>query len=225
MIKEGTFNEIIRAHYLPAFLYSLFAVSVPFLPLFFDDEKKGSKVVLFYVMIGLILTITLILGFLKHKFLDDYNERRKQKVLHKKTFQDFIADGFVKDENFVSGYIDGYFVMISPESDTFTPEKWLNIEILFNPKQHQQFISQKVFHQLINDKALKKKEYTWYSNSLVIKKQYGFKLPSYVKLMAIVTEAIDVLKSNQLEAIVLNDWNALQEEVQNHYKQISSLNR
>ncbi len=216
-------KSIFLTHYLPALLYVTGAILLAFLPLFFTEKiEKQEILAVIMVMILLILVLTFILGFLKSRFLDAYYLKRKKKTLEKKLFNDLVIAGFYKIETSVYGYIEGFLLFITPERGVFTEEKWLEIKILFNPKQQNQFISKKTLNELIKDKAFRNRNYSWSLNSLEIKKRYGFKLPKYNKLMNVITDAIDVLKNNKFVPIEYEEWNKTVNETMRHYNQVYS---
>ncbi|PQJ77955.1 hypothetical protein [Polaribacter porphyrae] len=208
-------KEIILKYYLPVFGMTLIPI-VPPLVINYNTPELGEMILWLSIM---SIVLTLVLGTFQYKFGDRINTKRKKKQIKKDLFQRFISNGFSNNEVSVSGYFKDYFLVISPEKDEFQPNKWLEIEIIFNPKQQGQFIPVYVFQKL---HKLKRKEYTWNSNSLVIKKVYGFKLPKYDKIIAILDKAITDLKNNNIESIDYQNWNHSIGESLNHYKQIST---
>lgn len=178
----------------------------------------------FYEVLLALLTLTVIItivgGFLSQKFGDKIVTKRRKKVLRKEVFQEFLKQGFDNNEVSISGYVDEYYTIISAEQEIVQPRKWLEIVILFNPKQQNQFIPSYVFEKLYK---LNKKEYEWSSNCLTIKKVYGVKLPKYTEVRNLISEAVLILKNNNIESINEYDWDLSLSESVNRYKQISNL--
>lgn len=168
----------------------------------------------------LVVFLTLVLGTLNYKFGDKLAFNKRKKGIKKDLFQEFIYKGFDDNEVSVSGYLENYYTIISDERDSTYPNKWIEIIILFNPKQQSQFIPNYVFQKLYKQG---KNNYSWNSNSLTIKKVYGLKIPKYRNIRDIIDEAIKILRDNNIESIKEEEWDSLLKESLTHYKQISSL--
>ncbi|MCH3883105.1 MULTISPECIES: hypothetical protein [Tenacibaculum] len=204
-------------YYLPVFGVALAAI-FPVILLNYNSNE------LLDMIIGLstvLIFITLLVGTLNYKFGDKLREKVQKKSLKKGLFQQFIYNGFDKNEVSVFGYIDDYSVTISDEQDS-QPRKWIKIVILFNPKQENQFIPRFVFNKLY-EKG--KRNYSWNSNCLIIEKVYGFKMPKYISVRGIIKEAISLLKNNNISPIKVEDWNLSIEESVKHYNQTISLKK
>lgn len=211
-------KEIILKYYLPVFGMTLLPI-LPVIAINFNSEEFFQ---MFLWLSILSFSLTLVLGTFQYKFGGRLKNKRQQKLIKNELFQQFIYKGFTDNEVSISGYFKNYFIIISPEKEEFSERKWLEIVILFNPKQHNQFIPSHIFKKLYK---LKRKDYNWNSNSLTIKKVYGFKLPKYNNVRTILEIAIDDLEISNIIPIGLREWKLLINESVNHYNQVSTLNK
>ncbi|QTE22656.1 hypothetical protein [Polaribacter cellanae] len=209
-------KKIILKYYLPIFASALIFIAPIILINYSEDDFSD-------IIIGLsllVIFLTFVLGTLNYKFGDKLTFNNRKKSIKKDLFQEFIYKGFDDNEVSVSGYLENYYTIISDERDSTYPNKWIEIIILFNPKQQSQFIPNYVFQKLYNQG---KNNYSWNSNSLTIKKVYGLKVPKYRNIRDIIDEAIKILRDNNIESIKGEEWDSSLKESVTHYRQISSL--
>jgi len=207
-------------HFLRAFLIAVPFVLVPFISVFIDerDTNELTSVVIFILL--LLVFATLLGGFISYKFGDRIKLKKDKKLLKKGLFNSFVEkDGFVNHNQFLNGIINGYFISVFNKEDY--PQHWIEVQIIFNPKQQNQYIPAYLFQKL---KEQSPKEFIWSSNILTIKKIYGISLPSYDSVKLLLVNAIDTLRKNSIESISLQDWMDTVEGSQHHYMQVSRLN-
>lgn len=209
-------KEHLIKYYLPVFGLTLALILPKVLTTYGADEFNNVALALS----GVTILITLIGGFLNQKFGDKTVENRRRKALKKEAFQQFLKEGFDDNGFSVSGYVDEYFTIISAEQELLQPRKWIEIVILFNPKQQNQFIPTYIFKKL---HKVNKKQYEWSANCLTIRNVYGLKFPKYSKIKNMVDEAIIVLKQHNIESIDEYNWEDSIAESVNRHKQISNL--
>ncbi|TYP98123.1 hypothetical protein C7447_103293 [Tenacibaculum adriaticum] len=208
-------KEVLLKYYFPVFGLALTMIA-PIAILNYKSEDLLDMIIGLSILLTLI---TLFVGTLNYKFGDKFKIKAQKSALKKELFKQFIYNGFEDNGVSVFGYIDDYSITISAEQD-YQPRKWIKIIILFNPKLENQFIPRYVFNKLYKEG---KRNYSWNSNSLIIEKVYGFKMPKYTSLKDIIEDAIGILKQNNISPIKVEDWNLSIEESVKHYNQISRL--
>ncbi|TVZ55242.1 hypothetical protein OD91_0488 [Lutibacter sp. Hel_I_33_5] len=211
-------KDVILKYYFPVFGLCL-GIIVPMGIMNYDSDKIYELVLSLSI---LIIILTLLLGTFNYKFGNKIELKRKKRLLKKELFKQFVFKGFVNNEVSVSGYFNNYFIIISPEKDRVQPRKWIEIVLLFNPKQQNQFIPNYIFEKLYK---INKKNYTWNSNILTINIIYGIKMPSYNRIKKSIEEATQILKNNNIEPILLKDWELSTDESVKYYNQVSKLKK
>ena len=206
----------ILKYYLPIFATALTFV----VPVILMNYKKADFLEMIIGLSVLVIFLTLLLGTLNYKFGDKLAFNKKKKSLKNEMFQQFIYKGFYDNEVSVSGYLDNYYLIISDERDVTYPNKWIEIVILFNPKQQHQFIPNYVFNKLYKQG---KNNYSWNANCLTIKKVYGLRIPKFHTIKEIIEEAIKILKENNVAPIREEEWDSSLEGSIIRYKQTSEL--
>ncbi|QTD38166.1 hypothetical protein JL193_02345 [Polaribacter batillariae] len=209
-------KSVILKYYLPIFALAFIFVA-PIILINYEEDNFSDMIIGLSI---LVIFLTLILGTLNYKFGDKLAFNKRKKAIKKDLFQDFIYNGFDDNEVSVSGYVENYYVIISDERDYSYPNKWIEITILFNPKQQNQFIPNYIFKKLYKQG---KNNYSWNSNSVTIKKVYGLKVPKYRTITNIIEEAIKILRDNNIASIKVEEWDLSLKASVTHYKQISSL--
>ncbi|CAA0163003.1 conserved hypothetical protein [Tenacibaculum maritimum] len=204
------------AYYLPVFGTSIGMM----FPVFLLNHKAEERLEMLVSMFTLAIIITILVGTYYYKYGDSIRFRDRKRALKKQLFTKFIETGFGNNNVSVSGYIDNYYCIISSEKELLDHQRWIEIMILFNPKQEQQYISRALFERLYK---LNKRQYTWNSNSLIIKKVYGIKFPVYETILKEIEEALQILKKHRISSICEAEWDLTIEESLINYHQTSRL--
>ncbi|GEM_PF-6254546 len=209
-------KEHIVKYYLPVFGITLAAI----LPALAKNYENENFKILVLILICISIILTIIIGTIYKKIENKILSKYKKRKLKNKTFEDFKSRGFKEFGDCIIARIEGYLILMSPEKNFISGEKWVEIRILFNPKISSMFIPQYVFEKLMKHK---KSNFTWHTNMLTIKKKYGLKIPRYEKLYTLIKEGVSKLKENNIESISYDKWKELTEENIIYQKQTESL--
>ncbi|WP_442267073.1 hypothetical protein ACSIGC_05070 [Tenacibaculum sp. ZS6-P6] len=213
-------KEVLKRHYLPAFFLVLPLVVIPSSISLFNNYNPNEVAPFVIMLFFVTIFFTFIIGLISYKYGDRLKNKNSKILLKKKVFQEFIfKNKFSNNQTFIEGNYKGYHIIIFPVKDH--PQQWVEIQIVFNPKQKNSFIPGYVFERL---NQINRKEYTWNSNMLTIKKYKRLHFPNYEKIKTAIDSAVQLLIESNIEAITIKKWNELIEETQKHYHQVSSLN-
>lgn len=198
--------------------YAMFLapLAVAILP---DEGISWTRKILAVLIAPILLAV--LFGPLFYWILPKLKLRYQKRKLKKKLFTTFIEKHqFKNDTNRIYGEIQDYVVFITPELDDLQQSKWVEIEILFHPKQGNQHIPQHLFTTIQNEIQLK--NVSVQANSLIIKNNHALKFPKYEKVIAQITRCIQVLQKYYILPISISANNIIVSETQQHY---SKLNR
>ncbi|MEM6718055.1 MAG: hypothetical protein AAF611_01945 [Bacteroidota bacterium] len=198
-------------YFLLTYFACLAPVCVGVLPK--DDLSWQEKTGLILLLpLGLAIVLAPIFYGLHPKL----HKRHRRKKLKKQLFQTFIkTHGFtILEDGFLMGRIDNYGVVMHAEYSDFQHNKWIEIQVIFNPKRANNYIPNAFVARMI--RKFSEKEVSWYINSVIIKKQYNLKLPKYEIIYPLVKRCISELKANHIEPISYLEWKALIPTTQNY---------
>lgn len=149
--------------------------------------------------------------------------RHRRKKVKKKLFQTFIETHNFKvlNDGYVVGKIDNYIVIMYAAHNEFQGSKWIEFQVIFNPKQQNQYISHTFINRMIRKYG--EKNVTWHINSVLIKQQYALKLPKYEVVYPLLKRCISELKANAIAPISYNEWERMLPETQKHLDKLEKL--
>ncbi|WP_420574822.1 hypothetical protein [Kordia sp.] len=152
--------------------------------------------------------------------LKTYHRRKKTK---KKLFKAFIDQNDFKTttDGMLHGRIDDYIIFLQANYDEFQYTKWIEIQVLFHPKQRNQYISQSLLQRL--QRKYEEKNVTWHANSILIKKIYALRMPKYEVVYPLLKQCISELKAQNIAPISYTAWTAMLPEVQQYYNNLEKL--
>lgn len=209
-------KELFLKHYLPVLLFVLGSLLIGLLPVLLTSKIKGDILVLGIVILLLAFFLTLIIGFIKHKYEERIIVKRQRKQLKKDLFQQLLDSGFINNEVSVLGYFQNYYTIISAERGFLDGKKWIEIIMLFDPKQQQQYIPKYIYEKLY-EIDLKGCDYSWNSNCLTIRKVYGIKMPKYDVIITVLEKATKIFQQYNIGSITKENWDLSIEGSINHY--------
>lgn len=162
------------------------------------------------------LGITIIISPLSYWLQPKLQKRFRHKLLKKEIFQTFIQKHQFKilDEGYIIGKIEDYIVLLHPKYDDFQYSKYIQIQVLFNPKRKGDYIPSEFIYRMI--RKYNKKNVTWHINSVLIQQPYGFTLPKYKVLYPLLKRCISELKANDISPISYKEWQEMIPKTQ-HY--------
>lgn len=180
-------------------------------------QQKIGLILLFPLRISVVLTP--LFYWMKPKL----QIRHRRKKTKKKLFQEFIEKNVfrISDDGHVLGKIDNYIVIMHANFNEFQSTKWIETQILFHPKQDNQYISQSFFQRMM--RKYEGKNVTWFTNSILIKSDYILKLPKYEVLYPLIKRCISELKAQNITPITYKQWTAMIPETQQYLNNIEKL--
>ncbi len=209
-------KKVIIKYYTP-FLYSTLLIIVPIAFTNYDRDKFWELII---VLLIIILLITLLLGTLNFFYGEKLKNHFKRKNIKKEKLQKFKSIGFYENDNALFGKVDNYCAIVSIDQNIFNGQKWVEIQILFNPKMNSQYIPQYLFEML---KDQSDKSVNWHSNSVIIRKNYNFRIPKYETLLEMIKMTTKLLIKNNINAINYNEWLLTVNDSKVHFKQLKGL--
>ncbi|EDP97648.1 hypothetical protein KAOT1_20837 [Kordia algicida OT-1] len=186
-----------------------------------DETVSWQKKIAIILLVPLVISI--FLAPLLYWLTPKLQLRHRRKKTKKKLFQEFVEKNAfrISDDGHVLGKIDNYIVIIHANYNEFQSTKWIETQILFHPKQGNQYISQSFFQRMI--RKYEGKNVTWFANSILIKSDYILKLPKYEVLYPLIKRCISELKAQNITPISHKQWTALIPETQQYLNNIEKL--
>jgi hypothetical protein len=177
--------------------------------------------------IGMVLLIPLAISIffapLFYWLIPKVKIRNQRKKATKKLFTDFIERHKLKvtGDGYVYGIIDAYTFFMHAEYDIFQSKKWIEIQVIFNPMQNNQYIEESLLLRLQRKYA--KENVTYHTNCLLIKQVYSLRMPKYDILHTLLKRCISDLKGFHIEPIRHEQWIHTIPETQEHLNTLKKL--
>lgn len=193
----------IRQYYLLPFLGfgALFTLRV----LLTDSPNTVAENAL--IVVAFAGAISLFTGTIYYFMDTRWGPNKRRKMLAKSPFKEFLANGFEQREDFLTGLVRGYTVIISYTWQTGHPA--ITPTVLFHPKPGGRF------HAAESLKAMEKRHtpsglfaaagYQWTPCSIGQAMEYSFKPPAYEKVMETIHKLIDILEREGLHPITYEE--------------------
>ncbi|MCH2194013.1 hypothetical protein [Kordia sp.] len=211
-----------RGNFLKYFLLTYFVCLAPSLTAIFPDESLPwvEK-----IGIGLLvpLIVTILLAPLLYWLQPKLHRRHGRKKIKKKLFQLFIEKHRFRilEDSYLLGQIDDYTVLMHAQYDDFQHSKWINIQVIFDPKRNNEYIENEFIYRMI--RKYSEKDISWHINSIIIKKSYALKMPKYEIIYPLLKRCISELKASNIASISYSEWQRIIPETQdyiNHQKKV-----
>jgi len=208
-----------RGNFIKYFLLTYFFCLVPTATGVLPSETLSWKEKIIFTLI-IPLGVSIVLAPIFYWLHPKLHRRHRRKKVKKKLFKTFVEKHYFKitDDGYAIGKIDDYLVFIHSEYHDFQSSKWIEIQVIFNPKQQNSYIPHSLISRLI--RKYNEKHVSWFMNSVFIKQQYGLKMPSYEKLYPLLKKCISELKANHIEPISYLEWQQMLPETQTYIDKI-----
>lgn len=169
------------------------------------------------------LGITIILAPIFYWLHPKTTARYRRKKTKKKLFLAFIEKHNFKilDDGHVVGKIDEFIIIMHAARNEFQNTKWIQIQIIFNPKRKNQYIEHSLLSRMI--RKYNEKSVTWYINSILIKQVYSLRMPKYDVIYPLLKRCISDLKGNYIEPISYKDWERMIPETKEYLDKLEKL--
>jgi len=166
------------------------------------------------------LGIAAVLAPLFYWLFPKLHKRHRRKKLKKKLFQTFISRHHfsVLEDGYLFGEIDEYVILMHAEYDDFLHQKWVEIQIIFNPKRDNEYIPDAFIHRMI--RKFREKEVAWHINCAIIKKQYTLTFPKYEIIYPLLKRCVSELKANRIEPTTYGKWKQMIPETQAYVNKV-----
>ncbi|WP_298520643.1 hypothetical protein [uncultured Kordia sp.] len=202
-----------RENFLKYFLLTYLVCLAPVGTSIFPDETlswKEKTGLILLIPLGVAIVLAPILYWLHPKL----HRRHRRKRAKKKLFKTFIERHHFKvlEDGYVVGKIDEYIVIMHAAHNEFQGSKWIEIQVIFNPKQNNQYIENEFIYRMI--RKYSEKNVSWHINSVVVKKSYALKMPKYEVIFPIVKRCISELKAHNIAPISHREWQSMIPETQ-----------
>jgi hypothetical protein len=190
---------IIRQYYL--FLFLTFLVLFTLQVLMTDSPNTVLENAL--IVVGGALIISLFCGTIYYLMDTKWGPKKRQKMMAKSPFKEFLAAGFEQKEDHLAGRVRDYTVLIS--FTWWTGRSAITPNVLFHPKPAGRFHSMEELKAIRNrhkkSRGSASVEYLWTRCSLGLPMEYLFRPPTYEKVMGTVHQMIDILMTEGLHPI------------------------
>lgn len=211
-----------KKEFFKYFFLTYFVLIAPVATMIVVDEKLSWQEKTGITLL-IPLVMTLFLAPLFYWLTPKLKVRHRKRRLKKRFFKEFIEKHQFQISTLhgIFGFIDDYLVIISADYNEFQNQKWIEIQIIFNPKRKDEYISHSFLNRMI--RKYEGKNVTWHINSVLIKQLYVLKMPKYDAIHPLLKRCISDLKGYYIEPISHSEWERMIPETQEYFNKLEKL--